>query len=1029
MQGKGVVKFFAFLLAAVCLYQLSFTWFSHKVEDNALAYAKGDTVKYRAEYKAYLDSMATQPVYPILEHSYQYCKQRELALGLDLEGGMSVTMQISLNELVRKLSNNNTDVAFNQALIAATRDATKSQTDYITLFVNEYEKLDPEGKLAPIFSTKDNQDRIKFNASNSQVETYLHDEATTAIKQEFTVLNTRIDQFGVTNPNIQLQSGTDRILIELPGVKEPDRVRKLLSATATLEFYKTFDNREVFGLLSNVNSLIAAKLKSTNKDTTAKSVAKATPVKTDTSKSKGGLALLSKVQNSAGNKQNAKPLTAAPDTTKSKGGALALLSKVQKNAANDTSSLGKKNAANLIDPLFVVLKPMVYQSQNGQMEYEPGPVVGHAEVKDTLKVDQYLRSPEAKGALPRDIKFLWSVKPIKDTKTFELYAMKLVGAGNGAVLTGDVVTDAFGDVDQKGQPEVRMMMNSAGADQWNTITTEASADPQNLKSIAIVLDDNVYSAPRVDGPIPGGSSSISGSFTTEEASDLANVLKAGRLPAPAHIFAEEVVGPSLGKQAINAGFTSALVGLLVVLIFMIAYYNRGGTVAVVAVIINIFFLMGVLASIHAVLTMPGVAGIVLTLGISVDANVLIYERVREELSLGKSLRISINDGFKHALSSILDSNISTFLTGLILFVFGTGPIQGFAVTLMIGIITSLFCSLLISRIILEWMIGKGGDIKFSNPWSSHTFKNANYAFVKNRFKYYIFSGTFIVAGLISMATQGFNYGVDFVGGRTYVVRFDNKNVGVEDVRKIIAKTPFGEGSEIKTFGPDVSITTKYLINDASDNTDARVQAELIRLMDSTPATHITASSILNSQKVNPTIAIGLKKSAALTVIFAIIIISTYIFIRFRKWQFSLGAMIATAHDALMVLAFFSIFKDVLPFSLDIDQSFIAAILTVIGYSINDTVVVFDRIREFLSLHHAKTDDPKTVINNAINNTLSRTVITALTVLLILLVLFIFGGDVIRGFSFALLIGVCFGTYSSICVATPVIIDFGKKDLK
>ena len=636
--------------------------------------------------------------------------------------------------------------------------------------------------------------------------------------------------------------------------------------------------------------------------------------------------------------------------------------------------------------------------------------------------------PEVKAAIPRSMKFLWSVKALDKTKTFELYAVKLVGADNSPSLAGDVITDAFNDVDQKGSPEVRMIMNSDGAAKWNTITTEACADANNHQSIAIVLDDKVYSAPRVDNPIPGGVSSISGNFTIDEAKDLANVLKAGRLPAPAHIVTENVVGPSLGKAAVNAGLLSNLVGLLVVMVFMIAYYNRAGTVAVAAVIVNIFFLMGVLTSLGAVLTMPGVAGIVLTFGLSVDANVLIYERVREELALGKSLRIAISDGFKHALSSILDSNISTFLTGLILYIFGTGTIQGFAITLMIGIITSLFCSLLISRLIFEYMIEKGWDIKFSNPWSSHTFKNAHYAFVKNRFKFYIFSGSFILLGLISMSIQGFNYGVDFVGGRTYVIRFNDKNVGVEDVRKIIDKS-FGSGSEIKTFGSDISITTKYLIQDNSNDADAKVRAAVIKALGSTPQTTIVKSNIVAYEKVEPTIANGLKKSAALTVIFAIIIISGYIFIRFRKWQFSLGAMVATAHDALMVLAFFSIFKDVLPFSLDIDQSFIAAILTVIGYSINDTVVVFDRIREFLNLHHAKTDDPKAVINDAINNTLSRTIITALTVLMILLVLFIFGGDVIRGFSFALLIGVCFGTYSSICVATPVIIDFGKKDLR
>jgi SecD/SecF fusion protein len=992
MQGKGVVKFFAIVLAIVCLYQLSFTWVGHKVEDDARVYAKGDTTKE----KAYLDSISTQPVYPLLKHDYQYVRQRELALGLDLEGGMSVTMQISLNELVKKLSNNNPDVVFNQALNAATVDANTSQQDYITLFVNEYEKLNPNGKLAAIFSTKDNQDHLKFNATNSEVEAYLKDQASTAVKQSYTILNTRIDQFGVANANIQLQKGTDRILIELPGVKEPDRVRKLLSGTAKLEFYQTYDNQQVYQLLSNINGLIAAKIKASKKDT-SKTIAKATTVNKDSAAAKG---------------------------------ALALLNKVQKSNEKDTSKLNSKSSQ-FVDqyPLFNVLKPMMYQGQNGQGELAHGPIVGRAEVKDTAKVNQYLRSPDIKAVIPQSMKFLWSVKPQPKTKIFELYAIKLAGAENGPVLAGDVITDAHNDVDQKGSPEVVMVMNSNGAERWSTITAAAAADPNNKQSVAIVLDDNVYSAPVVENTISGGVSSISGNFTTEEATDLANVLKAGRLPAPAHIVAEAVVGPSLGQAAIHAGFLSSLIGLLVVLVFMIAYYNRAGTVAVVAVIINIFFLMGILTSLGAVLTMPGVAGIVLTLGISVDANVLIYERVREELALGKSIRIAVNDGFKHALSSILDSNISTFLTGLILFVFGTGTIQGFAITLMIGIITSLFCSLLISRLIFEYMLEKGWDIKFSNPWSSHTFKNANYAFVKNRFKFYIFSTAFIVAGLISMATQGFNYGVDFVGGHTYVVQFNNPNITPEEVRTIVNKN-LGEGNEVKTFGTDkLSITTKYLINDNGPTADAKVEDALIKALSTNPKTRITKANIVSEQKVAPTIANGLKKSAALTVIFAIIIISAYILIRFRKWQFSLGAMIATAHDALMVLSFFTLFKDVLPFSLDIDQSFIAAILTVIGYSINDTVVVFDRIREFLNLHHAKTDDPKEVINSAINNTLSRTIITALTVLLILLVLFIFGGDVIRGFSFALLIGVCFGTYSSICVATPVIIDFGKKDLR
>jgi SecD/SecF fusion protein len=986
MQGKGVVKFFAILLAVVCLYQLSFTWVTRKVENDAKAYAKGNTLKYTE----YLDSMSTIPVYPILGHDYQYCKNNELALGLDLEGGMSVTMQISLQELVKKLSDNNPDPTFNTALSNAQVDTKTSGKDFITLFVSEYEKLNPNGKLAAIFSTRENQLHIKFDASNAEVETWLKDQGTAAVKQSYTVLNTRIDQFGVTSPNIQLQEGTNRILIELPGVKDEDRVRKLLSGTAKLEFFQTFENAQAYQVLSNVNKILAATKAATATDT-AKTAAKA-----DT--------------------------TAAP----AKGG-LNLLSKVNKTAAKDTSSLTGKSKLAQQNPLFSILAPVTYQDKSGQQQLRPGPTVGWCAVKDTVAVDAYLNNPAVKSAIPSNMKFLWSVKPIEKTKIFELYAMKLVGA-DGAVLTGDVITDARPDIDQqKGTPDVVMDMNSQGAQKWATITREASADKNNLQSIAIVLDNNVYSAPTVDGEIPGGTSSISGNFTTDDAKDLANILKAGRLPAPAQIVDESVVGPSLGQEAINAGLLSEGLGLLVVLVFMVAYYNRAGTVAVVAVVVNMFFLMGVLTGLHAVLTMPGVAGIVLTLGIAVDANVLIYERVREEMALGKSVRIAVMDGFKHALSSILDSNISTFLTGLILFIFGSGPIQGFATTLMIGIVTSLFCSLLISRLIFEWMLSKGWDIKFSNPWSSHTFKNANYAFVKNRFKFYIFSGLFILAGLVSMATRGFNYGVDFEGGRTYVVRFENKNVTTEDVHSAIDKT-LGRGAEVKTFGPDISVTTNYLIDDTSSTAESKVKSTLISSLNAGATTHIAKDGILSSHKVSATIADELKKSAIWTVIFAILIISAYILIRFRKWQFSLGAMVATAHDALMVLSFFSLFKDVLPFSLDIDQAFIAAILTVIGYSINDTVVVFDRIREFLELHHAKTDDPKVVINNAINNTLSRTIITALTVLFVLIVLFVFGGDVIKGFSFALLIGVCFGTYSSICIATPVIVDFGKKDL-
>ncbi|RVT98098.1 protein translocase subunit SecDF [Mucilaginibacter limnophilus] len=980
MQGKGIIKFFAIVLVLIGLYYFSFTWVVQKVQNDAREYAKGNPDRE----KAYLDSIADQPVYPVLGHTYRFCTSKELALGLDLKGGMNVTMQVSLRELVRSLSNNNPDPSFNQALTRAEEAQKTSQKDYITLFVEEYEKLNPSGKLAAIFSTQDNQANLKFNATNSQVKTYLQDQANAAVKQAYTVLNTRIDQFGVAQPNIQLQQGTNRILIELPGVKDAERVRHLLQGSAKLEFYKTFDNTEVYPVLVNVDKILAAKQKSTAD--TAKITATAAAAK-DTAK-KGDNSLLGKLEKNA------------------------------KDSAGKNSQL--KNNAN---PLFSILTPSVYQGQQG-MQLAPGPVVGMAEAKDTAKVNSYLQSAEAKGNMPQNLKFLWDVKPhdINGKKAFSLYAIKLSGAENGPVLTGDVVTDARNDVDERGRPEVRMVMNSTGAQQWKNITAEAAP---SKSAIAIVLDDNVYSAPTVQNEISGGISSISGSFTSDDTKDLANVLKAGRLPAPARIVNEAVVGPSLGQEAISAGLLSCILGFVVVLIFMVVYYNRAGTVAVVAVLINVFFLMGALISIGAILTLPGIAGIVLTLGIAVDANVLVYERVREEMALGKSIKQSISDGFKHALSSILDANVSTFLTATILLVFGSGPIKGFATTLMIGIITSLFCSLLISRLIFEWMLEKGWDIKFSYPWSSHTFKNANFAFVKNRFKFYAFSGLFILAGLISIFTQGFNYGVDFQGGRNYTVQFPDKKVDAEQAREAVVKYLGIGKAEVKTFGADkLAITTNYLIDDRDETADVKVEETLKKGLNELG----TKYNIVQRLKVDPTISNDLKTSASLTVIFAILVISAYILIRFRKWQYSLGALVATAHDALLVLSFFSLFKDVLPFSLDIDQAFIAAVLTVIGYSINDTVVVFDRIREYLT-HSTKEEDTKTVINKAINSTLSRTIITSLTVLFVLIVLFIFGGDVIRGFSFALLIGITFGTYSSICVATPVIIDFGKKGLK
>ncbi len=980
MQSKGLIKFATIALTIGCIYSLSFTWVAKQVEKDAREYAKGNPEKERA----YLDSIATQPVYNLgfTKFNYQYVKEREIPLGLDLAGGMNVTMEISLTELVKNLANQTNDANFNKALSNAEGRLKSSQKDFITLFGEEFESLNNNGRLAPFFATRENSSLVKPDASNRDVLKFLQAQANSAVERSFNILRTRIDKFGVTSPNIQLQEGTNRILIELPGVSDEDRVRKLLQGSAQLEFWETYDNTEIFPLLENINKIIAASLPAAKDSTKTGTAAK----------------------------------TTSPD-----GGKLAQLGARKDSSAKDTSAQMLAQAKQ--NPLFAILNPNVGQGENGQTSLGRGPVVGYATQKDTAKVNTYLNSPNVAAIIPHNVRLLWGVKPVSpESRVFELYALKTSGFEGTAAMGGDVVTDARANVDDRGNPEVVMYMNSDGARQWKQITAAASADQNNKRSIAIVLDNNVYSAPTVQNEIPNGISSISGKFTQNDTKDLANVLKAGRLPAPARIVEEAVVGPSLGQAAISAGLTSCVVGLIVVLIFMMIYYNRAGTVANIAVFVNIFFLMGVLASIGAVLTLPGIAGIVLTLGMAVDANVLIYERVREELEHGKSIRIAIADGFKHAMPSILDSQITTFLTGIILYVFGTGPILGFATTLMVGIITSLFTAIFISRLVFEWMLSKEMPIKFSHPWSSHTFKNANFAFVKNRRIFYLISGTFITLGLISMFTRGFSLGVDFKGGRTYVVRFENP-VDIEKVRNTLDET-FQTTTEVKSFGSDnqARLTTSYLIDQNDDATELKVKKKLEEGLGKIN----NKSEILSSQKVGPTVANDIKTSAIYSVIFSIITIALYILVRFRRWAFSVGALVALTHDVLLVLSFFSLFNGILPFSLDIDQAFIAAILTVIGYSINDTVVVFDRIREYLGLHHSKKDDMREVINSAINNTLSRTIITALTVVFVLAVLFVFGGEVIRGFSFALLIGVIFGTYSSICVATPIVVEFEKK---
>ncbi|WP_312137371.1 protein translocase subunit SecDF [Sphingobacterium sp.] len=980
MQSKGLIKFLVVVVSLACLYSLSFTFVTRKVENDAAEYAKGDMAKE----KAYLDSMAGEEVYNlgIAKFTYREAKANELALGLDLKGGMNVTMEIALNELIANLANNPKDANFNKALENAVAKSKTTNTSLIDLFINEYKATGAGTPIASFFATKDNSSVIKASSSEGELKSFLNAEADNAIQNSYKVLRTRIDKFGVASPNIQIQQGTNRILIELPGVSDQERVRKLLQGSAKLEFYETYNNVQIYPLLENINGTLATSLKGEKS-----AVAADTTVK------------------------------AAADTTVKEENLLANLNANKADSAKDTTNAVANATALANNPLFAILSPSFYQAPNGQTQLIPGSTVGYANLKDTAKVNQYLARPEIKSIIPADLKLLWAVKPETNTPNIlALHAIKTTGADHKAVMTGDVITDARpGSDPQTNKPIVSMDMNADGARQWRRVTAQAA---QNKDAIAIVLDNVVYSAPTVNDEIPGGSSTISGNFTFEDTKDLSNVLKAGRLPTTAKIVEEAVVGPSLGQVAIDSGVNSSVIGIIVVMIFMIAYYNRAGIAANIAVLFNVFFLMGVLASLNAVLTLPGIAGIVLTMGTAVDANVLIYERMREELSLGKSMRQVVSDGYKHALPSILDSQITTFLVGVILFFTGSGPIQGFATTLMIGIITSLFTAIFITRLIFEYMLSKEMKITVSFPWSNHTMKNANYKFIEKRKLFYAISLIAVVISFAAILTKGFSYGVDFQGGRTYTVKFDQP-VAAEHVRENLDNV-FGTTTEVKTFGSEnqLRVTTSYHIQETSDEADQEVLGKLNEGLSKVQGKY----EILSQQKVGPTIASDIRDRAIYAAILSIIVIAAYILIRFRKWQYSAGAAIATVHDAIILLGLFSILDGLVPFSLDIDQHFVAAILTVLGYSVNDTVVVFDRLREYLgkpNAHHEKMD---TTINKAINSTLSRTVITSLTVIFVLAVLFVFGGEVIRGFSFAILIGIVVATYSSIFLAAPAIYD-------
>jgi len=982
-MSKGLIKFLVIVVSLACLYSLSFTFVTRKVEKDAAEYANGDMAKE----KAYLDSIAGEVVYNlgIAKFTYREAKANELALGLDLKGGMNVTMEISLDELISNLADNPKDANFNKSLETAIQKSKTTNTSLIDLFLNEYKASGASTPISNFFATKDNASIITGASSESDVRNFLKKEADNAIQNSYKVLRTRIDKFGVASPNIQIQQGTNRILIELPGVNDEERVRKLLQGSAKLEFYDTYQNQQVYSLLENINNTLATTLKADkpaanlSSDSTANTVA---------------------------------------DTTKKEENLLAKLGANQQgtDSASADSSSQVESAALASNPLFAVLSPAIY-SQNGQQQLAPGPAVGHANLKDTAKVNEYLARPEVKSIIPANLKLLWAVKPENNAKDFlTLYAIKTSGSENGPVMTGEVITDARDGFDQQNRPIVSMEMNADGARQWKRITAQAA---QNRDAIAIILDGVVYSAPGVNEEIPNGNSQISGNFTIEDTKDLANVLKAGRLPTTAKIVEEAIVGPSLGQVAIDSGVNSAIIGIIVVMAFMIAYYNRAGIAANIAVIFNVFFLMGVLASLNAVLTLPGIAGIVLTMGTAVDANVLIYERMREEQALGKSPRQVVADGYKHAMPSILDSQITTFLVGLILFFTGSGPIQGFATTLMIGIITSLFTAIFITRLIFDYMLSKDIKITLSFPWSNHTMKNANFQFIKKRKVAYGISLIAIIISIAAIMVKGFSYGVDFQGGRTYTVRYD-ENVKPETVRENLDNV-FGTTTEVKTFGNEsqLRITTSYHVEETSDEADKEVLGKLNEGLSKIQGNNY---EILSQQKVGPTIASDIRDRAIYAAILSIVVIAAYILIRFHKWQYSAGAAIATIHDAIILLGLFSLLDGIVPFSLDIDQHFVAAILTVLGYSVNDTVVVFDRLREYLKKPNAHQEEIGTTINKAINSTLSRTVITSLTVIFVLAVLFVFGGEVIRGFSFAILIGIVVATYSSIFLAAPSIYD-------
>jgi SecD/SecF fusion protein len=991
MRNKGAIRLVAILLALVCVYQLSFTFVTARIEKKATEYAKGDPTGIKKTF--YKDSIAGVPVYNFLwlkKYTYRQCQEREFNLGLDLKGGMNVMLEVSVVDLVRSLSNYSTDSTFTQALRIAKQQVKSSQDDFVTLFGKAFEKLDPNAKLAAVFNTIQLRDRIKYNSTNAEVLDVLHAETKIAIDNSVKILRARIDQFGVAQPNFQEMGTAGRVMIELPGIKDHERVRKLLQVSAKLEFWETYENTEVYGFLQDANNKLRdlEKVAATPADTTAKTADQA----------------------------------AVTDTTK----ANTLLDKLEKDTAKTSDSKDleqlKKN-----NPLFFLLRPNA--DQNNQLL--SGPVVGYAHFRDTSKVNRILALPQIKAIFPTTLRFYWSAKPIDgNAEMFSLVAIKISNREGKPALDGAMVVNARSDFGGAGnKPEVTLNMNGEGAKIWQRLTKE------NInRSIAIVLDNYVRSNPTVQNEISGGRSSISGGgMTIEEAQDLANILNVGRMDAPAQIIEEVIVGPSLGREAINSGLLSFILAFILVLLYMLLYYNQAGWIANLALVSNVFFIMGVLASLGAVLTLPGIAGIVLTLGMAVDANVIIYERIREELRAGKGLKLAIKEGYHHAMSAIIDGNVTTLLTGIILYVFGSGPIRGFATTLVIGIITSLFSAIFISRLIFEWLLDKDKKIHFGNKITNNFLVNANLKFIEKRKYMYIFSATLMLISIGSLAFRGLNLGVDFKGGRTFTVRFDQP-VNTQALTKSLESACQGVTPQVKIFGNSnqVKVITAYLVGSQDPNVSEQVDQALYDgckslLPPGTDKATFLEKNRLDSQLVGPTVAKDIVRGAIFAIIFALFVIFFYILVRFRTWQFGLGAVASLFHDSVIVLGLYSLLYSIMPFSMEVDQAFVAAILTIIGYSINDTVIVFDRIREYTHLYRKRGRHE--LFNQAVDSTLGRTLNTAGTTLITLIAIFIFGGPSIRGFVFALLFGIGFGTYSSIFVASAITYDLHRMKQK